>query len=100
MLLAAGRHVRLWGKLAGPEAHRARFAQIFELQDKVGERNSRGDAAPYDDFGVLPPTGEADDHPDFEEDERARKAARHPLTVLLYLALANEPERHARGEHP
>ena len=75
------------------------------LQDDVGEEQGEGDASPDDGFveGAavnLFQACDAEDHAHFEKDDSHRKAASHPLAVLLNFALENEREGDGGGEDP
>src|SRR5712671_5106393 len=84
---------------------RAGATKLLPLQDDVGEKQGEGDASPHDRFiegtaGNLSQSGDAEDYAHFEKDDGNRKAAGHPLTVLLDFTVENEREGDAGSEHP
>jgi len=46
------------------------------------------------------PSGHTADHPPLKKNRRDRKAASHPLPMLLNLAFENEDQRNSGGHHP
>src|SRR6266436_2652608 len=84
---------------------RSSAAKLLPLQEDVGEKQGEGDASPHDSFiegtaGNLSQSGDAEDYAHFEKDDGNRKAAGHPLTMLLDFTVENEREGDRGGEHP
>ena len=84
---------------------RAGATKLLPLQGDIGEKQGEGDASPHDGFvegaiGSLFQSGDAEDYAHFEKDDGDRKAASHPLTMLLDFAVEDEREGDASGEHP
>lgn len=79
--------------------------ELLPLEDDVGEKQREGDARPDDGFvegaaGNSFQACDAEDYAHFEKDQSNRKAAGHPLTVLLDFALEDEREGDGCGDHP
>ena len=80
-------------------------AKLLPLQGDISEKQGEGYATPNDCFvegtaGNLFQSGDAKDDAHFEKDDGERKAAGHPLTMLLNFAIENEREGDGSGEHP
>jgi hypothetical protein len=75
------------------------------LQDDIGEKQGESDARPDDRLvegasGNVFQASDAEDHAHFEKNDGHRKAASHPVAVLLNFALENEREGDGGGGHP
>src|SRR5216683_6017916 len=106
-LVAGGDGRRGRGSSNGRSSCRSRAGatKLLPLQGDISEKQGEGDASPHDSFiegtaGNLSQSGDAEDYAHFEKDDGNRKAAGHPLTVLLDFTVEDEREGDAGSEHP
>src|SRR5580704_446706 len=86
-----------WGGCSGSGRSSGRSgagAKFLHLQDDIGEKQGEGQAAPDNRFdGVLAesfPAGDTGDEVHLEKNDGNRKAASHPLAMLLDFPIENE----------
>src|SRR6516162_9084471 len=74
------------------------------MKNNVRRKDREGEAGPHDGFicmGVeVLPAPQTADRPHFKKNQCDRKAARHPLPVLLDFSFENEDQRNRGRRHP
>jgi len=76
-----------WGALGGSAAAES----LLQVEDKIGQRESRCHAGPDNDLSELFVNVEdALDHAHFKKDDGASIAPAHPLAMKLHLVLQDE----------
>jgi len=77
---------------------------LLPLEHKVRRKDRKGKADPNNRFGRMDikifPSGHAADYSPLKKNQCDRKAASHPLPVLLHLSLKNEDHRNPGSNHP